>query len=146
MAEGSISEKSLLKRLKTLILNRGSSSCPTRREVGALGEKLAVDLLKGLGYRVLQTNFRCRQGEIDIIARQGDCLVFVEVRTKKNTDYGTPEESVTSLKRDKLVSLANIYLQTLEDPPPSWRIDVVAVELNPDNGISRLEHIENAVS
>lgn len=118
----------------------------TRREVGSRGEKLAVDFLKGLGYKIVQMNFRCRQGEIDIIAQQGECLVFVEVRTKKSCDFGTPEESVTYSKREKLISLANIYLQTLDSPPPSWRIDVVAVELTPDDRISRLEHIENAIS
>jgi putative endonuclease len=140
------SEISLFRRVKNLLLNRDSGSYQTRKEVGALGEKLAANLLKGLGYEILQTNYRCRQGEIDIIARQKECLVFVEVRTKRSVDFGTPEESVTSVKRDKLISLANAYLQNLENQPPLWRIDVVAVELTPEGGISRLEHIENAVS
>jgi len=117
----------------------------TRREVGARGEDLAVDFLKGLGYRILRRNFRCRQGEIDIIAQHGDYLVFVEVRTKRSSDFGTPEESVTFAKREKLVSLAKIYLQTLDVKPKAWRIDVVAVELTPGGEVSRLEHIENAV-
>jgi putative endonuclease len=118
----------------------------TRREVGAKGEKLAVDFLKGLGYEILERNFRCRQGEIDIIARHDGCLVFIEVRTKKSSDFGTPEESVTSSKKEKLIALAEAYLQTLDSPPLSWRIDVVAVELSPNGEISRLEHIENAVN
>ena len=117
-----------------------------RKEVGARGEKLAADLLKKRGYKILQHNFRCREGEIDIIAQKGECLVFVEVRTKKNTAFGTPEESVTLSKREKLISLANAYIQDYNKPPQSWRIDVVAVELTPDNRVSRLEHIENAVS
>jgi len=169
MAEEKISQDGLLKRLKRFVLNHSSRSrlfgqarssglnsgragvvdkgVPlTRREVGSRGEKLAVDFLKGLGYKIVQMNFRCRQGEIDIIAQQGECLVFVEVRTKKSCDFGTPEESVTSSKREKLISLANIYLQTLDSLPPSWRIDVVAVELTPDDRLSRLEHIENAIS
>jgi len=169
MTEEKISVKALLKRLKRFVLSHSSRSCLlrqdrflrpdsgrtdvmdkgvslTRREVGSRGEKLAVDFLKGLGYKIVQMNFRCRQGEIDIIAQQGECLVFVEVRTKKSSDFGTPEESVTYSKREKLISLANIYLQTLDSPPMSWRIDVVAVELTPDNRISRLEHIENAIS
>jgi putative endonuclease len=169
MAEEKISQDGLLKRLKRFVLNNSSRSrlfgqarssglnsgragvvdkdVPlTRREVGSRGEKLAVDFLKGLGYKIVQMNFRCRQGEIDIIAQQGECLVFVEVRTKKSCDFGTPEESVTSSKREKLISLANIYLQTLDGLPPSWRIDVVAVELTPDDRLSRLEHIENAIS
>ena len=117
-----------------------------RKEVGAIGEKLAADLLKKRGYKIIQRNFRCREGEIDIIAQKDECLVFVEVRTKKNTAFGTPEESVTLSKREKLIALANTYIQAYNKPPQSWRIDVVAVELTPDNRVSRLEHIENAVS
>ncbi len=119
---------------------------PSRRgEVGALGEKLAADFLKKRGYRIVERNFRCRQGEIDIIARQGECLVFVEVRTKASSGFGTPEESVTARKREKLASVAETYIQS-HDSPSSWRIDVVAVELSPDGRVSRLEHIENAIS
>jgi putative endonuclease len=117
-----------------------------RKEVGAIGEKLAADFLKKHGYKIIQRNFRCREGEIDIIAQKGEYLVFVEVRTKKNTVFGTPEESVTLSKREKLISLANAYLQTCDKQPLSWRIDVVAVELTRDNRVLRLEHIENAVS
>ncbi len=117
-----------------------------RKEVGARGEKLAADFLKKRGYKILQRNYRCREGEIDIIVQKDECLVFVEVRTKKNTAFGTPEESVTLSKREKLISLANAYIQAYDKPPQSWRIDVVAVELTPDNRVSRLEHIENAVS
>jgi len=117
-----------------------------RKDVGALGEKLAADYLKKHGYKIIQKNFRCREGEIDIITQKGECLVFVEVRTKRNAAFGTPEESVTLSKREKLISLADIYLQAYDKPPASWRIDVVAVELGPNNRVSRLEHIENAVS
>ena len=124
----------------------GKDMSSERKEVGAIGEKLAADFLKRRGYKIIQRNFRCREGEIDIIAQKGECLVFVEVRTKKNTAFGTPEESVTLSKREKLISLANAYLQAYDKPPQSWRIDVIAVELTPDNRVSRLEHIENAIS
>jgi putative endonuclease len=117
-----------------------------RKEVGALGEKMAVDFLKKHGYKIVQRNFRCREGEIDIIARQGDCLVFVEVRTRKSSGFGIPEESITPVKSKRLVDLANTYLQSCGSFPQSWRIDVIAVELKPDNKLSRLEHIENALS
>jgi Holliday junction resolvase-like predicted endonuclease len=60
--------------------------------------------------------------------------------------FGTPEESITFFKKEKLISLANAYLQSLDKTPLSWRIDVVAVELGTNNRVSRLEHIENAVS
>jgi putative endonuclease len=116
-----------------------------RRGVGARGEKLAADFLEKKGYIILQRNYRCREGEIDIIAQQGECLVFVEVRTRKSPGFGTPEESISFSKKEKLVSLTDIYLQNCESLPPSWRIDVVAVELNSRNTVSRLEHIENAI-
>jgi len=124
----------------------GKDMSSKRKEVGAIGEKLAADLLKKHGYKILQRNYRCREGEVDIIAQKDDSLVFVEVRTKKSSGFGTPEESVSFFKREKLISLANAYIQTLDNPPASWRIDVVAVELAPNNKVSRLEHIENAVS
>ena len=117
-----------------------------RKEVGAIGEKLAADFLKKRGYRILRRNYRCRGGEIDIIAQHNECLVFVEVRTKRGSGFGTPEESVSFFKREKLVSLADTYLQSYNNLPPNWRIDVIAVELTSDNRVSRLEHIENAVS
>ena len=117
-----------------------------RKKSGALGEKIAVKHLTGLGYKVLDTNFRCQKGEIDIIARDGDYLVFVEVRTKTGSGFGTPEESVTSAKKEKLISLALVYLQTHSRLPPLWRIDVVAVELGKEGKPSRIELIQNAIS
>ena len=115
-----------------------------RKELGARGEKLAQDFLRRKGYRILETNVRSRQGELDIVAQEGGCLVFVEVRTRSNPSLGTPEESVTAAKRDRLVRLAMAYLQ---DRPPhfsEWRIDMVAIEM--DGGkVARIELIENAV-
>ncbi|MBE0479689.1 MAG: YraN family protein [Dehalococcoidia bacterium] len=116
----------------------------SRKQVGTRGEKLALQHLKKRGYRVLRTNFRCRQGEIDIIAEKAGMLIFVEVRTKTGSGFISPEESVTRGKVERLVSLAGIYLQTLDGPTPPWRIDVVAVELGPGSKVLRLEHIENA--
>jgi putative endonuclease len=110
-----------------------------------MGEQLALNFLKKKGFRILETNYRCPQGEIDIIARQKDCLVFVEVRTKANSAFGSPEESITSAKKRHLVLTANHYLQAQDKLPPSWRIDVVAVELEADNKLKRIELIENAI-
>ena len=98
-----------------------------------------------VSYKIVDTNFRCPKGEIDIVARDGDCLVFVEVRTRTGSGFGTPEESVTFAKREKLVSLALIYLQTHAHLPPQWRIDVVAVELGREGKPSRIELIQNAI-
>jgi len=116
-----------------------------RRDVGILGEKLAKDFLKKGGYRILETNYRCPEGEIDIIARHKDFLVFIEVRTKTSQEFGSPEESITPAKREKLRATAAQYQQCHDNLPASWRIDVVAVELNRDGKPTRMELIENAV-
>ena len=71
-----------------------------RRDTGILGEKLAQDFLKKRGYRIIDTNYRCAEGEIDIIAKHRDYLVFVEVRTKKSLEFGSPEESITRTKME----------------------------------------------
>ncbi len=117
-----------------------------RRDTGILGEKIAGDYLQKRGYRILETNYRCPYGEIDIVARHGDYLVFIEVRTKKSRQFGSPEESITHAKRQKLIATAWHYRQAATDPPPLWRIDTVAVELNRKNEILRIELTENAVT
>ena len=116
-----------------------------RQEVGKLGEKAAQKFLKKRGYRIRETGFRCRHGEIDIIAQQRDCLVFVEVRTKSNLEFGTPEESVTQTKKERLIASALTYTTTHQDLPSLWRIDFVAVELDDKGKTKRIELIENAV-
>ena len=116
-----------------------------RQDVGMLGEKLARDFLGKNGYHVLETNYRCSEGEIDIIATHGDTLVFVEVRTKKSLEFGSPEESITPVKMVRLRNVAAHYGQTHDNLPPSRRIDVVAIEIDRRNQVSRIELIENAV-
>ena len=116
-----------------------------RRETGILGEKLARDFLKKRGYHILETNYRCPEGEIDVIARHKDSLVFIEVRTKTSLEFGSPEESITPAKKERLRAIAAQYGQTHDDLPLLWRIDVVAVELNQKGKLTRIELIENAV-
>jgi len=117
----------------------------TRRDTGILGEKLAGEFLEKQGYQIWQTNYRCPEGEIDIVATHGDDLVFIEVRTKKDLEFGSPEESITRRKMEKLREVVARYRQTHENLPASWRIDVVAIELGKNNKPSRIELIENAV-
>jgi putative endonuclease len=116
-----------------------------RRDVGILGEKLARDFLGKNGYEILETNYRCPGGEIDIVARHEDTLVFVEVRTKTSRQFGSPEESITQAKMEKLRALAAHYWQTHDNLPQSWRIDVIAIQLNRNEQVSRIELIENAI-
>ncbi len=117
-----------------------------RKQAGAVGERIAREYMEKLGYRIIETNFRCRDGEIDSVAEKGGQIVFVEVRTKRSTEFGTPEESITTAKREKLIQVATTYLQTYQALSQSWRIDVVAVELGPGDVPSRVELIENAVA
>ncbi len=117
----------------------------TRRETGIIGEKLARDFLAHNGYNIMDTNYRCQAGEVDIIATRGDTLVFIEVRTKTGRFYGTPEESITPIKAEHLRTAALQYGMEHEGLPQSWRIDLVAVELGRDGLAKRIELIENAV-
>ncbi len=116
-----------------------------RRKTGALGEKIACNFLGNNGYKIIETNYRCRDGEVDIVARQRDALVFVEVKTRKSLIFGTPEESITPAKMQKLKAVAEYYNQNHDDLPSEWRIDVVAIEINSAGKIARIELIENAV-
>ena len=116
-----------------------------RKRTGAIGEKEAAKLLKKQDYKILETNYRCPLGEIDIVAKDKDTIVIVEVRTKRRRRFGTPEESVNAAKRAKLIELANYYLQQKNQQDKFWRIDVVAVEMEKGDKISRIKIIKNAV-
>jgi len=116
-----------------------------RSESGSIGEKVAAHFLKKKGYRIIETNFRCRVGEIDIVAEKDGCLVFIEVRTKTSHKFGMPEESVTTAKKERLVNTALTYIAGLANAPDMWRIDFVGVEMNQQGKVIRLDLIENAV-
>jgi putative endonuclease len=113
---------------------------------GAGGATIGCRFLEGQGYTVRETNYRCPEGEIDIVAQKGDCLVFAEVRTRRSLGFGTPEESVTAAKKEKLTNTALYYVAAHSDLPAQWRVDVVAVEVGSDGEVRRLEHIEDALS
>ena len=117
----------------------------SRRSLGAFGEKYAAGYLARAAYAILDTNVRLKGGEIDIVAREGDTLVLVEVRTRRGGRMGTPEESITPRKAQRLAKLAAEYVQSLATPPAGWRIDVVAVQVAPGGRVSRLELLRNAV-
>ena len=116
-----------------------------RRRLGAFGERVAAAHLEAQGYRIVERNWRCREGEVDIVAATGDCLVFVEVRTRRGEERGSALESVGPVKGARLAALAQAYCQDRPDLPPDRRIDVVAVELTPSGRLLRVQHIENAI-
>ena len=100
-----------------------------RKAQGDAAEERACRHLEGSGFTIVERNFRTRGGEIDIVARKGDVLAFVEVRSRGDADFGTPEGSVTPAKRRRIVAAARQYLSKV--PLSSWRearFDVIAIE------------------
>ncbi len=114
--------------------------------LGDLGERLAVQHLLAKGYRIRESNFRTREGEIDIIAEQGDMLAFVEVRCRRGDAMGTAGESLTTAKQQRLLRLAEAYGQARDGLPAQRRIDVIALDFGPGGRLLSLDHIEGAVS
>lgn len=115
-----------------------------RRRLGAAAEALAAERLAAQGWTILARNWRCRAGELDLVARDGATLVFVEVRARRGARFGSPEESVDGRKRAKLAQLAAAYVQS-DGWTGAWRIDVVAVVVAPDGSPARFAHYRNAV-
>jgi len=98
---------------------------------GELAEQRAAEHLRGAGLRLLERNYRCRQGEIDLIMRDGDTVVFVEVRERRNGRFGSGADSIDFRKRQRLISAAQHYLQRQPRVPPC-RFDVVSIDGNDD--------------
>lgn len=108
--------------------------------LGAYGERLAAAYLRSAGMIVLEQNWRCPSGEIDIIARDGSVLVICEVKTRSSEDYGSPLEAVTPRKAARLRRLAAAWVHESGLQAPEIRIDLVGV-LRPRRGASRLDHV-----
>lgn len=116
-----------------------------RQRLGRWGESVAARYLEAQGYQIVGRNWRCTRGEIDLVARTGETLVFVEVKTRRGRAMGTPEEGVTAQKAQRLLLLGQHYLYAHNLDDVDWRIDVVAVELDTRGKLLRCEHIPNAV-
>jgi putative endonuclease len=117
-----------------------------RKPLGDFGERVAAARLEAKGYALLDRNFRVAEAEIDIVARDGDTLVFVEVRTRRGGEAGVAALSVNAKKAQQLRHAAAWYVEEhpqLADAP--MRIDVVTVELRRDGTLAKVTHIEHAV-
>ncbi len=101
-------------------------------DLGHRGERIAAAYLTDAGLLVLDRNWRCREGELDIVARDGDALVFCEVKTRRGVGFGHPVEAVTPAKRRRLRTLAQRWLAAHEQHAPELRFDVVGVLVRPD--------------
>jgi putative endonuclease len=114
-----------------------------RRAVGAYGERLAERHLQAQGLVVLARNWRCREGEVDLILRDGEDVVFCEVKTRRSARVGTPAEAISWTKVQRLRGLAARWLAESRVHPREIRFDVVEVRPQP-RGASRVEHIRAA--
>ena len=116
-------------------------------EVGRIGERIALHHLEGKGYRIMDANYQCRWGEVDLIARDGSVWVFVEVRTRRSVESGSPEESITPSKARRLTLTAQDFLRQRVAACANleWRIDLVAIRLGPNRRVLSVNHLENIV-
>jgi putative endonuclease len=115
-----------------------------RLQLGRIGEAAAVAHLEARGYRILQRNFRCPLGEIDLVAWQGAATVFVEVKTRSSEDYGPPFEAITRLKQRRLTRLAAYYLKGTQRLDRPARFDAVSVTVRRDGRIEAVELLVDA--
>ncbi|AJE04173.1 YraN family protein [Geobacter pickeringii] len=120
----------------------GCAEC-SNKILGSQGEELAVSFLKGLRYRILERNFRCKGGEIDIVAQDGATLVFVEVKSRRTADYGPPQLAVTPFKQRQISKAALTWLASRRKLDSGARFDVVAITFK-SGGDPQVEHFVNA--
>lgn len=113
-----------------------------RRLLGQKGEALAVAHLRKCGLHIETRNFRCRLGEIDLVAREGKTLVFIEVRSRTSLAFGLPQETIDYRKQRRLRRIAQVYLQGRSEA--LVRFDVVAVQFDRLGNPQRIDHIPNA--
>lgn len=116
-----------------------------RRDTGNRGEDLAAEYLRGKGYAIVARNWRCRLGELDIVAEVDNVLVFVEVRTRRAATSETALESVTKRKVERLLKAVYTYLdETPSAADKNWRVDIIAIAL-PRGSSPIVEHVEDAL-
>jgi putative endonuclease len=115
------------------------------RSLGNFGERVAASHLEAKGYEILERNWSAPEGEIDIIAAKPDEIIFVEVRSRRGRNFGTPEDSITGRKAAHVRAAAAAYLMEHPDSPDTQRIDVIALELDAKGRVLRVEQIENAI-
>ncbi|MDP3790746.1 MAG: YraN family protein [Candidatus Omnitrophota bacterium] len=116
-----------------------------KKVTGSVGEELAASYLKKKGYRILRRNFRTIFGEIDIVAKLKDLIVFVEVKTRATSSLGPPYLAITKFKERHIIKNALFYLKCNSLLRAAWRIDIVSVKLNHEHKLENIELIENAV-
>jgi len=114
-----------------------------RKNLGKLGEELATKELRKNEYKILERNFSSKFGEVDIIAQEGDFLVFVEVKTRWSKKFGLPEEAITPWKIKRIIKTSQYYKMLHPEFAEAMRIDAVAVEFSPSGEVGEIRIIKN---
>jgi putative endonuclease len=117
-----------------------------RQSLGRLGEALAGAFLNDKGYTILERNWRTPYGEIDVVAKQGESIVFVEVKTRSSKGLGPPEISITPRKAEHMRSSAEYYIQQHPETNADWRIDLITIQLQSDDSPAIIDHFENVLT
>ncbi len=120
---------------------RNTRMVDTRKKLGNRGEKIAAKVLRKQGYRIIEKNYHSRLGEIDIVAKEDESIVFVEVKTRCSTDFGLPEEALSYDKKRRLSKLALGYLAHRRIKDTNCRFDVVSILMD-NKKVSKVKHIE----
>jgi putative endonuclease len=117
----------------------------SRKTLGALGESFALQHLQRLNYPIQAQNWRCRSGEIDLVVMDGELLVFIEVRTRSgSSSFGTPQESVNSLKQRQVTETAQLYALRNNMLHRQQRFDVISIVTDKEGKLLTLDHLPNA--
>lgn len=115
-----------------------------KKLLGKVGEKCAVKYLKKNKYKILEQNYATHFGEIDIIAKDNDCYVFIEVKTRTSDKFGEPMEAVTDFKQRHIIRSAQSYLMTNKIDENQIKIRFDVIEVKSENGKNEINHIKNA--
>jgi putative endonuclease len=118
---------------------------PSTRDLGDLGENIAVQALQTHRYTILERNWHWSGGEADVIAQQGEFYVLVEVKLRRSGGEHAAEDSITASKKEKLLNTAHVFMNTHNLTEAPWRIDVVAIDMTPAGKVKRLALYQDAV-
>ncbi|MCX7719844.1 MAG: YraN family protein [Dictyoglomus thermophilum] len=114
------------------------------KEIGKLGEDFTIDFLNKRGFIILERNYKVPLGEVDIIAQKGDLLIFIEVKTRRNLDFGIPAEAVDRTKQNRIKKIAELYISTKKPKFKKIRFDIMSIILSKSGKILDWEYLINA--
>jgi len=111
-------------------------------KIGKFGEEIAAKYLRNKGYKILARNYYTNDGEIDLVCQKNNVIIFVEVKTRTNRNFGWPEEAVTEEKLENIALAAEKYLEEYKIKA-EWQIDIISIMIDKKNKVLQIGHLEN---